>query len=238
MRRTRYTLRILSLSSSNDSRDAWGRERELWPVPQSFFCVPGELRPDDVTGAHRPPVFTSVEDYALRISAAWDLQKPGQEQVRKPLKLTSLFGSTYVWEQAFSLMTLNKNRLWSATTDITMRGALKATRCFRWASWTKITPRTNVTATPKRPLLQDIREAKKKVLEQGLKYAIQPVLKPVVKVALVRHIVSKAPEEKATQIINEGIDCLASLRSPVHRHMSFGPTVRELQMKYLKLYAW
>ncbi|KAM7310458.1 hypothetical protein ISCGN_007366 [Ixodes scapularis] len=41
------------------------------------------------------------------------------------LKLASLFGSTYVCEQTFSLMTLNKNRLRSSTTDMTLRDVLK-----------------------------------------------------------------------------------------------------------------
>lgn len=41
------------------------------------------------------------------------------------LKLASLFGSTYVCEQTFSLMTLNKNRLRSSMTDMTLRDVLK-----------------------------------------------------------------------------------------------------------------
>lgn len=41
------------------------------------------------------------------------------------LRLSSLFGSTYACEQTFSLMTLNKNRLRSAMTDMTLRDVLK-----------------------------------------------------------------------------------------------------------------
>ncbi|KAM7302595.1 general transcription factor II-I repeat domain-containing protein 2-like [Ixodes scapularis] len=41
------------------------------------------------------------------------------------LKLASLFGSTYVCEQTFSLVTLNKNCLQSSMTDMTLRDVFK-----------------------------------------------------------------------------------------------------------------
>lgn len=41
------------------------------------------------------------------------------------LRLASLFGSTYVCEQTFSIMNINKNRLRSVMTDMTLRDVLK-----------------------------------------------------------------------------------------------------------------
>lgn len=57
------------------------------------------------------------------------------------------------------------------------------------------------------------------------------------KVTLVRYIVSKALEVKASQINIKGIDCLASLKNQAHQKFIFGSTIHELQTKYLRFGA-
>lgn len=95
-------------------------------------------------------------------------------------------------------------------------------------------------ASPKMSPIQVIGDVRlsaqaERVLEKGPKFAIPPRMEAVDKVALVRSIASKAPEEKVSQIINEGIDCLENLRGQAHQKFSFGSTVHELRTKGLRL---
>lgn len=73
------------------------------------------------------------------------------------------------------------------------------------------------------------------VLEEGPTFAIPPRFEVVDRAALVRCIASKAPEQKSAQIINQGLDCLASIRSQVHQCMSFCSAIYALQTNGLRL---
>lgn len=81
----------------------------------------------------------------------------------------------------------------------------------------------------------DISEKTREVLEKGPKYALPPKLEPVDKLAMVRNIASKTYDEKASQVISEGVDCLISHRKQEIPRTSFQSTIQELREKDLKL---